>query len=66
MGLYEDVLIDCFSTKTSQTSQTYTAEDNLVEELIVSDDVAAFNELWTSKATVLLPCPSCGKSEMTF
>lgn len=63
MGLYEDVLIDCFSTK---TSQTYSSEDDSVEELIVSDDVAAFNELWTSKDAVLLPCPSCGKSEMTF
>ncbi len=63
MGLYEDVLVDCLPTK---TSPTYISEDSLVEELIVSDDVAAFNELWTSKAAVLLPCPSCGKSEMTF
>ena len=62
MGLYEDVLVDCLPTK---TSPTYISEDSLVEELIVSDDVAAFNELWTSKAAVLLPCPSWGKSEMT-
>lgn len=63
MGLYEDVLIDCFPT---QTSPTYISEDDVVEELIVSDDVAAFNELWESKKPILLPCPSCGKSEMTF
>ena len=63
MGLYEDVLIDCFPTK---ILPTYTSEDSLVQKLIVSDDVAVFNELWTSKASVLLPCPSCGKSEMTF
>lgn len=63
MGLYEDVLLDCLPAK---TSPTYISEDRLVEELIVSDDVAAFNELWTSKAAVLLTCPSCGKSEMTF
>lgn len=63
IGLYEDVLIDCFPTK---TSPTYISEDNLVEELIVSDDVVAFNELWASKEPVLLPCPCCGKSEMTF
>lgn len=42
IGLYEDVLIDCFPTK---TSPTYILEDDLAEELIVSDDVAAFNEL---------------------
>lgn len=63
MGLYEDVLLDCLPTK---TSPTYISEDSLVEELIVSDDVAAFNELWTSKVAVLLSCPSCGMSDMTF
>ena len=28
--------------------------------------MVAFNELWASKEPVLLPCPCCGKSEMTF
>lgn len=63
MGLYEDVLIDCFSTK---TSPTFISDNCLVEELIVSDDVAMFNKIWESKTAVLLPCPICGKSEMTF
>ncbi len=63
IGLYEDVLIDCFPLR---TSQTYISDDTLADELIVSDDVEAFNSIWTSKNAILLPCPSCGKNELTF
>ncbi len=51
IGLYEDVLIDCFS---SRTSQTYISDDTLADELIVSDDVETFNSIWTSKNAILL------------
>ena len=63
IGLYEDVLIDCIPTK---TSPTYLSENECVDELEVSDDVCSFNELWSSKSAVLLPCPSCGKNELAF
>lgn len=63
IGLYEDILLDCFSENSRPQDVCY---GSLGDELLVSDDVKRFNEFWTSKESIILPCPICQKNEMTF